>query len=345
MKSKRGLENKFFLLIPVALLILIGVLAYVNLFSKPGFNCGDETSYGECSVNKPYYCQKGNIVENSLDCGCPEGKEINGSSCTSDFNQNPKTINLKYRLDGTEKSISFVVYEDAYQYFGKLSRQIHYSGNETPSREDFKIKIINQSVQRELLLSLVVEIQNTADNKEDQARIATSIVQNILWGESNKTTRFGSQNIAYTRYPYEVLYEMEGLCGEKSELLAFLLKELGFETTIFYNHAENHESVGIKCSSNDWKDTGYCFVETSGPAIISDNTLAYSGGVKLQSMPEVLKISEGKSLGRISEQGDAKAMMKIRKSIEETGKLNFYYQWKYNKLKEKYGLDGEYQIG
>ncbi len=138
---------------------------------------------------------------------------------------------------------------------------------------------------------------------------------------------------------------MQGICGEKSELLAFLLKEIGFETAIFYNHAENHESVGVKCSSNDWKGTGYCFVETAGPAIISDNSLIYSGGITLQSMPEVLKISTGEPFGYVWENHDAKSMAKIRDKIKNTGVLNFYYDWKYKKLKEKYGLDGEYQIG
>ena len=136
-----------------------------------------------------------------------------------------------------------------------------------------------------------------------------------------------------------------GICGEKSQLLAFLLRELGYGIAIFYNQQENHESVGIKCSSNDWKDTGYCFVETSAPAIISDDSIEYVGGVKITSMPQVLKIFDGISLSRgLDDYNDAEDVSRIREKISENGKIDFLDSMKLGTLRKKYGLDREYNL-
>ena len=196
-----------------------------------------------------------------------------------------------------------------------------------------------------MLLPIVKQIQNLANDKDDQVRIAISVVQNIPWGISDKKVQFGNNQLDYSRYPYEVFYGSEGSCGEKSELLAFLLKELGFEVVIFYNQQENHESVGIKCASQEtWHSSGYCFVETSGPSIITDNTLVYDNGVILSSQPDILLISSGLFLKEdLYEYEDSKELEGIRKRMA-TGKLNFYDEWKYNNLREKYGLDGVYNL-
>ena len=354
--QKEGESRSFFSFIShdfyfIGLFILIILLSAAFIFTSSSNNksdtiCGDGTPYSNCSLTKPYYCSNGDLIEKSSLCKCPEGFSGSNGACNSNLTQGKKTVLLSYVLDGEKKNLSFDVYQDAEAYFTGISRSVYYGVNETPSRTDFKLRIINEAKQKDLLMPLVVKIQNITSDKEDQLRIATSIVQNIEWGESNKTRSFGGNKIQYSRYPYEVLYENKGVCGEKSELLVFLLKNLGFQTAIFYNLAENHESVGVKCSSHDWKGTGYCFIETSGPAIISDNSLIYSGGATLMSMPEVLKISNGTTLSRsLNEYGDAKEMMKIRNKIQSSGVLNFYYEWRYNKLKEKYGLDGEYKIG
>ena len=39
---------------------------------------------------------------------------------------------------------------------------------------------------------------------------------------------------------------------------------------------ENHESVGIRCPLEEsYKESGYCFIETTAPAIISDDSIEY----------------------------------------------------------------------
>jgi hypothetical protein len=43
--------------------------------------CADGTPYGQCSVNKPKYCDNGNLIDKASSCGCPEGYEISDDHC------------------------------------------------------------------------------------------------------------------------------------------------------------------------------------------------------------------------------------------------------------------------
>lgn len=44
--------------------------------------CADGTLYGQCSANKPKYCENGNLIEKASLCGCPSGYKISDNSCT-----------------------------------------------------------------------------------------------------------------------------------------------------------------------------------------------------------------------------------------------------------------------
>ena len=254
-----------------------------------------------------------------------------------------KEITLTYILDGEKNSFNYTVYDEVVNYIESIPASITYENGAVPSRIDFKMKNINNEEQRHALSHLVEKIKNLTSERTDQVRIAISIVQNIPYGFTNKTVILpGGLETNDSRYPYEVLYENEGICGEKTELMAFLLKELGYGVAFFYNEAENHESVGIKCPVKRSLDkSGYCFIETTGPAIISDNSLEYVGGITLTSKSEVYPLFEGESLpNRIDEYKDAKSMKKIRQN-----KFTFFNKHKkLEKLKQKYGLLDEYKL-
>ena len=209
-------------------------------------------------------------------------------------------------------------------------------------RSDFKLRNINNQEQKQLILPLLIEIENAAKSKEEQVRIAISIVQNIEFGESNLTLNLpGGNEIVHSRYPYEVLYDEKGVCGEKSELLAFLLKEMGYGVVFFYYQEENHEALGIKCPVKYSVDnTGYCFIETTGASIMTDTEIKYAGGVELMSTPEIILVSNGEGLGNdMYEYEDAKDIINLR----DNGFVLFR-EAKLNKLKEKYGLADMYYI-
>jgi len=307
--------------------------------------CGDGSFYDTCNLNKPYYCdaETGKLVEKASICGCPDGMSKSGESCFSNYQTQPKEVSLKYVLRGEEKSLDFVVYTGMVNYLSELPKSINYASGERLLRSDFKLRNINNQEQKQLLLPLLIAIQNEAESKEDQVRIAVSLVQNIEFGNSNKTLNLpGDNGITYSRYPYEVLFDRMGVCGEKSELLAFLLKEMGYGVVFFYHQEENHESLGIKCPVRySVDDSGYCFIETTGPSIMTDTGIEYVGGIRLRSQPEIILVSNGDSLGlNMYEYKDAKEMMKLRDNS-----FVFFKETRFNRLMEKYGLVDAYHPG
>lgn len=346
-KKSDGFVINGYVAILIVILILVAVFFAFNfdsLFIKDVEvipTCGDGSFYNTCSINKPYLCEKGVLIESARFCGCFDDFTKDGDSCISSFHGGEKSVSFSYLLNGEAEEVSFSVYKGLYDYLGSASRVINYEEGEQPFRVDFKFKKINERSQRENLIPLVVAIQNAAKNKDDQARIAISLVQNIEFEKSNKKISVSNNTtIDYSRYPYEVLYEGQGVCGEKSETLAFLLKELGFGTVLFYNQNENHESVGIKCPVEEsYWNSGYCFVETSAPSIMSDEEITYVGDLKLNSKPEIMFISEGISLSEdLREYEDAEDFMKIREKLEEGKSLSSGEQRKLDELNTYYGL-------
>jgi hypothetical protein len=348
-EGKFNFSKKAFFIFAVIFAILITlILIYLPKLNFSIKNsCGDGTLKGECSEVKPYFCSsRGQLIENPSFCGCPENFSLIYGECISEFSTNPKKISLKYTLRGEENKISFTVYEGMKDYVSTIPRSIYSSGGNSPSKADFKLKAINDEKQREFLLPLLIDIQNITNDKADQMRIAVSLIQNIPYGNSNSTVSFFNQNVSYSRYPYETLYDNEGVCGEKTDLINFLLKELNYGFAVFYYPEENHEAVGIKCPTEiSFNNTGFCFVETSGPAIITDNQIDYIGAGRLTSNPEILNLSDGESIGQnLYEYMDAKDMIALRNSLNKKGSLNFLQKIRLNQLDKKYGLAEIYNI-
>jgi len=296
LKKDTYLIKKYILVIVLILLLIVIIECFVNIFGgsfKEILTCGDGTIYDKCSLNKPYFCSDGKLVERASVCGCPEVLTENEDFCISEYQVNPKYITLEYTLGGQEDGINYITYDGFYDYISKLSRFISYEEGEKPSRRDFKLKVINDEEQREMLMPLVVGIQNRAESRRDQAKIAASIVQDIPYKPSLDNVSVWKQALS-SRYPYEVIYETQGVCGEKSDLLAFLLKELNYGVAIFYFSEENHEAVGIKCPFfKDFRNTGYCFIETTENYKIGNYKFLETFNVT--STPEIILISDGES--------------------------------------------------
>lgn len=340
--SVKKKKNLIYILIPVVIVLLLVALFFLK---QQGLKCGDGTHYGECSSIRPNFCDNGKLIEDASLCGCSINMTKDGNNCISQYQQEPKNISLKYVLRGEEKEINFTVYKKLSNYLSDLPFSIFYKkGEEPPSRADFILRDLNNQEQKNLLLPLVTKIQNEAKDKNEQMRIAVSLVQKIPYGSSGREIFFAGQVMNYSRYPYQVLYDLKGVCGEKTELLQFILRELGFKVGAFYYAFENHEALAIKCPNRYGVDnTGYCFIETTGGAIISDDKIDYSGIGKLYSNPELIAISNGNALGNnMYEYGDARRLISLRDASENNGGLNVIQNAELNELKKKYGLEDTY---
>ena len=104
----------------------------------------------------------------------------------------------------------------------------------------------------------------------------------------------------------------------------------------------------MKCPTDEsWHDSGYCFVETTGPSVITDTNINYVGSFKLESEPQILLISDGESFSsEMYEYKDAERLIDIRETINNG---SFFFNPKklviFWKLEKKYGLVKSYNAG
>jgi 2'-5' RNA ligase/predicted nucleic acid binding AN1-type Zn finger protein len=298
--------------------------------------CNDKTVYGECSTNKPLYCLNGSLVKKAASCGCPLNEIAQGDNCISKYEIGPKEQTFSYVVKGNSDNIKFTVYAGLNDYLAGLSRS-YYCDPTCPSYREMELKFLDQNEQNKFLKNLVEIIKSKTSNSDEQTRIAVSLVQKIPYDWEGFTT-----NDLNDRYPYEVLYDKVGVCAEKSRLLAFILRELGFGVVLFNYETESHMAVGIKCPLQySYENSGYCFIEASAPSIITDAEGDYIGVGKLSSTPDMISISDGKSFDSVSEEyNDVQEWNRINKLSESSGGyLDSYNYYKWQTLVNKYGIE------
>lgn len=290
------------------------------------------------------------------------------TATTSSMDIDPKTVDYKYILRGKQGIITYTVYGGLNEHLSKEPRSITYRYI-APTKIDFINKKLDDRNQGAYLDPLVEEIKNITQSRDDQLRIAVSLVQNLKYDYSAaESSRYQG------KYPYETLYTGFGVCSDRSLLLAYLLRGLGYEVAIFEFDEENHAAVGIKCPIQySYRDTGYCFVESTTPSIISDSSGEYSispdsqrftiitdssGNIikdgfkdetyrKLTSMPRLLKICDGRSFNSVDEEYyDNKRFYELYtklKSYPSVLSRSEYNEWKvyhdqWQDLVDKYGI-------
>lgn len=295
-----------------------------------------EEKFGESSLSKR---------ENLNNQRTSEGEEKKTEQVMPKYKKGPKERTFKYTIRGDSANISYTVYAGLNNYLAGISRY-YYCDPECPSDREIALRYLNQEEQRKNLEILVKKIRSKTGEPDEQARIAVSLVQKIPYDWNayyDMDTYKTGDRVA--RYPYEVLYDKKGVCEEKSKLLAYILRELGFGVVLFGYEAENHMAVGIKCPAQySYRNTGYCFVETTSPSIITDAQGNYVGVGKLSSKPEVIRISDGRSLDSVSEEyNDAREWDRLREKISESpgGLLSRYDYHRWKRLVNKYGIETE----
>ena len=214
---------------------------------------------------------------------------------------------FSYVLQGESGSVPVTLHTGVYKNqksLAKLYTCVRYNNDKTPCTQDearqYYLNYLDETTQVKDLNELVRQIRSRTQDQDDQARIAISLVQRIPYDEAkaNALSVTGGQ-----RYPYQTLYDNTGVCSDKSLLLAYLLRELGFSVALFIFPDEKHMAVGIKSPDQyAYRDTGYAFVETTTPSIPTDADGNYSGVIKLTGTLQVIRISDGTSFPGISEE-------------------------------------------
>lgn len=254
------------------MIILVGIILPFNLSFR--------------TISFPLYARSANF---SLTSDQNNLADLNacGNYSTSD----PVTKTFKYVLNGNSGSIDLAMYPGLVNCLAGLHRDTSCPNCSESQQEDTDDKnMIDNIPQTQALSDLMNKIEQITPDKNDQARIATSLVQGFKYADTEKDDY---------KYPYKVAFDQAGICNETSKLLLNLYKQLGFGSAMFTFVKENHQAVGIKCDpSYSYKNTGYCFVETTSRAAISDP-------VGEQMMPRINVISDGLTFDASQDYKDA----------------------------------------
>jgi hypothetical protein len=195
---------------------------------------------------------------------------------------NRSVYHFTYYLNERKGTIDFEMYEGVYNNI--RSNRWFIEPNQEPYHSFTHSPVYDNPVQKAYLKPLVEAIRAKSPDREEQARIAISLVQNIPYDDERVKSN------AYCDYcimPYVVLYENKGICGPKSALLSYLLKELGFDVAVFYLGPEDHIAVGIRTiPPYSYHNTGYAYIEATRPAAITDS-------LTINSEPQVEKLEGG----------------------------------------------------
>jgi len=309
--------------------------------------CSDGTYYTECSKQQPFYCLNGTLVENASVCGCPPGFKAVDSTCVDQFRVDPKEAHFPFTLDGQCYILDVTLYGGLNNYLSTQNGYVYrHSSDYTPSQEEIDSVVAHQVIdepnQDRIIEDVIIAIKNFTPNRDDQARIAISLVQNIPYDWDAFYSKTRNQ-----KYPYQVLYSNTGVCGEKSKLLALLLKKLGYGVALLEYRYENHEAVGIQClieSAQPPIDNKYCFIETTMPNIITYTPKTYVNVGRLTTITSIIPINEGLTFDASEEYQDRLEYERLEKLFESNPTTSYqeYQKWLY--LRRKYGLEGNEYI-
>lgn len=270
--SKRQRNWLRYLIIILIALILLQVYVNRTTILNPAFDYFENTDLK--GIYSPVYLEGENSIFSKIDKAVEEDLEK--------YATNPKIVKL-YSIG------DFKVYGGVNDYLASLDRSMSYY-SVPPTTKDFILRDLNNDVQKAYLNPLVDKINEKSGSDDEKARIIITMVQGIPYDWEG----FETGNLQQ-RYPYEVLYDKTGVCGEKAGLMAFLLREQGYGVAIFDFEAESHRAVGIKCRNGNY-NSNYCFVEPSDYYPIGQIPQNYVGGANIRNaIPEIIILSDGKT--------------------------------------------------
>jgi len=90
--------------------------------------------------------------------------------------------------------------------------------------------------------------------------------------------------------PAEVVAGGQGVCTEKSVLLASLLVREGYDTALFVLDSHDHVAVGVRSDGPRFRDIPYAFVETTRTARIGEVRPDYLGWGPVGRRPQTIPL-------------------------------------------------------
>jgi len=94
--------------------------------------------------------------------------------------------------------------------------------------------------------------------------------------------------------PIEVIADGQGVCSEKSILLAALLLHEEYDTVVWVFETQGHAAVGVASNGATYADTEYAFLETTRFAYVGQVSPEFAARGPIAKAPEMIRVGGNK---------------------------------------------------
>lgn len=237
-----------------------------------------------------------------------------------------------YVIRTRSQVLSYTSYGGVRDYLARAFPDRTLSAASLSSGGEIYTQFTGDPVQKTYLAGFIDNIADRSDLPAERVRIFISLIQHIP-----------TRTSAGTLLPYDVLHANQGTPAEKSILAAYVLSQMGYGTALLVYPSERHVALGLKCPKQySVAGSGYCFVETAYPTIMTYRNGTYNGIGRLTSNPLIIKTSDGGTFDQASEEyTDAASYERALNSAVVNGSgmyMDSINSDIFGDLREKYGL-------
>ena len=290
--------------------------------------------------------------------------------------EEPKTINFNWEYKDRYYALTEILYKtvDSY-YHNSTPKECYCSENDCLNDLKFKQEcyagFLKEADEDDTISRFVLDIKSLGQqdklNDDEVIELIVAFVQSIPYDKERSgkilsfsdTTDTDDPDLRPSKYPYETLFEYEGVCSDKSILAAALIKQFGYGVSLLGYPNEEHMALGIKCVKDySSYNSGYCYAEVTNIGyriglIPSESNIKSNQPfseiviqpykeqkenqyqeVKLGT-PEIYEISDGRTYMKIIDtvriEQETQSLLKI---IDEQENQLIYYEQRLKSFKE-----------
>jgi len=153
-----------------------------------------------------------------------------------------------------------------------------------PVRETYIRRMVDTQSRSRTVGAITAELGRIRDelglDSDEYLELIADFVQDIPYGVIDNEVRL----------PVEVVAQGSGVCDDKSVLLAAILVHEGYDTVVWAFDSQAHAAVGVRCLGPGMRDSGYAFVETTGPAYVGQLGGTLGSYAKWRRSPQMVHV-------------------------------------------------------
>ncbi len=219
-------------------------------------------------------------------------KKIEESKPLTTTNQNTTTHTFSFDLDINTYKINLNLTNNLYKYFQTQQKAFIYQGKVPPKNWEVKYHtmFLNKEKDNDITEEIIKKLKKIALKTQfSLVEVITAFVQGAIEYQHSKINDIN--RVKY--YPYETLYQIEGVCEDTSILLAKLLISCNYEVVFLSYERAKHLAIAIKVNSHKYSSYTYkkkyfAYIETTSYSRIAKKPEKLAEDIKLNEKANIL---------------------------------------------------------